>query len=82
MKKNEIAILIIIVGLVGMATYFLVNSFASGLVAKDAKVDIVDKISTTLAEPDKAVFSKDNVNPTIKIKVGDQSGTQPFNGSQ
>ena len=85
MKKNEIALLILIVGVVGIASYFIVGSLASGLSVKPVEVDTADPIATSLADMEELnnrIFVKDSYNPTIKIKIGDQANEQPFNATQ
>lgn len=88
MKKNEIALLVLIVGIVGLASYFIVKAVVGG---GDPKVESVEKatvLSGTVIPAgastalNKDVFSEANYNPTIKIRIGDQSNEQPFNASQ
>lgn len=82
MKKNEIALLILIVGVVGLITYFALNSALAGLKPKPVSVDTADPISETLVAPNKDVFKEGAFNPTVKVNIGDQSNEQPFNAAQ
>ena len=79
MKKNEIALLLVIAGIVGLISYFTVNSIVGGGKPKSVEVEKVEQISSTIDEPNKAVFgSTDAFNPTVKIIIGDQSNQDPF----
>lgn len=81
MKKNEIALLLVIVGIVAMATYFIANSMlSSGGKPKTVKVKTAQLISPTVTQPNQAVFMDGAYNPTVKAKIGDQANQQPFNG--
>lgn len=84
MKKNEIALLILIVGGVGLITYFSLNSLLSGLKVKPVEVSIVEPINSTLTDMEllkKSVFVEGAYNPTIKVNIGNQANQQPFNSA-
>lgn len=78
MKRNEIALLVLIVGVVALAAYFTVKSIIGGGDPKAITIDKAESISSTLAEPAKNIFNENAYNPTIKIKIGDQSNQGPF----
>ncbi len=81
MKRNEIALLIVIVGISALSSYFLINSIVqSNGSQKPVNVKVAAPISTVVTQPNPAVFNKEALNPTIKVKIGDQANNQPFNG--
>ncbi len=82
MKKNEIALLVLIVGIVSLASYFLVKTLIGGSEPKAESVESVVEIRSGLTERNKDIFAEGNYNPTIKIRIGDQSNQQPFNAAQ
>lgn len=85
MKRNEIALLILIVGVVGLITYFALNSLLAGMSPKSVDVEVADPISSTLIDMEslnKNLFVEGAYNPTIKVTIGDQANQQPFNGIQ
>lgn len=82
MKKTDLALLILIVGIVGLITYYLLNMFLGDKELKAIKVDKATKIETSLVPPSDKVFVNDAYNPTIKVKIGDQANQQPFNPAQ
>jgi|JI10StandDraft_1071094.scaffolds.fasta_scaffold03714_19 hypothetical protein len=82
MKKNEIALLVLIVGIVALGSYFLVKSFVADATPKSVSVDVAKELSSTVIAPNKDIFAEGNYNPTIKIKIGDQTNQQIFNNAQ
>ena len=82
MKKDEIALLVLIVGIVALGSYFLVKSFVADATPKSVSVDVAKELSSTVIAHDKDIFAEGNYNPTIKIKIGDQTNQQIFNNAQ
>lgn len=85
MKRNEIALLVLIVGIVGLITYFILNSLLSNLAPKPVELDVATPISSSLIDMEslnKSLFVEGAYNPTIKVTIGDQGNQQPFNGTQ
>ncbi len=78
MKQKDIALIIIVVFVTGVASFFL-----SGLLFKSnnlqEKVDTVAPISADLKQPDEKYFNSDSINPTQLIRIGDNTNNQPFN---
>lgn len=82
MKKNEIALLILIVSLVALATYFLFNTLLGSAATKPVDVEVVEAFTTQVESPAESVFNSNAINPTVKVTVGEQSGQQPFTINQ
>lgn len=78
MKKNEIALILVVVGVVVIATYAVFNSLFGQSALSPVKVDTTTAISSTVTEPDGAVFNKDAINPAVSVTIGEQSNQQPF----
>lgn len=80
MKRNEIALILIIVGIVVMATYAIFNTLFGQAALSPVSVRTTTEIASTLdgVEPDAAVFNKDAINPAVNVTIGDQSNQQPF----
>lgn len=79
MKKNEIALLILIISISGLAAFFVGNSLFGGKVSKPVEVDTATPISADVISPSSSVFNDNAINPTVPIKIGAGSGTTPFN---
>jgi hypothetical protein len=81
MKRNDIALLIVIVGLSALAAYFIGQSLLGSARPKAVDVDSVIRLSQDVPEPSPAIFQEKSYNPTIKVKIGDQANQQPFNAA-
>lgn len=78
MKQKDIALIIIVVFITGVASFFL-----SGLLFKtnnlSEKVETTQAISADFKTPDSKYFNPDAINPTQLIRIGDNNNNQPFN---
>lgn len=82
MKKNEVALIILIISVVAVATYFIIDAIIGKAAAQPVNVERAEVFSTQVVQPSDEIFNKDAINPTVKVKIGDQSGQQPFTISQ
>lgn len=80
MKKNDIALLILIASISLVASFLLVKAFFGEPQATQTKVEKVEAISATIDKPPVNVFNIDAINPTVIIQIGDPSNQQPFGG--
>ena len=78
MKKSDIAVLILIVGISLIVTYFVGQAILGNTGQKQATVEVTDAISSDVKAPDSSIFNKDAINPTVSIKVSGSNNTQPF----
>ena len=78
MKKNEIALLILIVAIsIGIA-YAIGQSIFGKATTKPVQVETVNAISADIEQPSESVFNQNGINPTVPVKIGDPSNQQPF----
>lgn len=78
MKRNDIALIILIVSIALVASYFTLRAVIGDPSKQEAKVEVVEPISAGLTKPSPTIFNKDAINPTIVIQIGDPSNQQPF----
>lgn len=78
MKKSEYALIVLVFGIVAFSTFILVNTFFGSSSLKPVDVEKAERIETSLVEPSTSVFTDGAINPTVKVKIGDPSGQQPF----
>lgn len=78
MKKNDIAVLILIASISLVVSFLLVKTLFGEPASMQTKAESVEAISATLQEPPVKVFNKDAINPTVIIQIGDPSNQQPF----
>ena len=75
MKKGDIAMIILIATLSVMSAFFIANSMPILQVSiKGEKVKTVEKITSTVDQPDETIFNKTKINPTVETVIG---GTTP-----
>lgn len=80
MKKNDLALLILIASIALVISFLLVKTIFGEAQADQTKVEKVEPISATLAKPPASVFNNDAINPTVVIQIGDPANQQPFGG--
>lgn len=70
MKKSDMATIITIALLsVGMA-YFVADALIGRPSGGNVKVKTVDEINADVMDPDRTVFNKDAINPTVEVIIG------------
>lgn len=81
MKKNDIALIVLIVSVSLVATYFLAKAILGEPQSDTVKAEVVEPISATLVEPTSDIFNKNAINPTVDIEIGNSANKQPFGGN-
>jgi hypothetical protein len=80
MKQKDLPIIIIVVFISAVLSFFVSKAlFASGS-SHQQQVDIAQSISATFPAPDATYFNSSAVDPTQLIQVGTNNNTNPFNG--
>lgn len=78
MKKNEIALLVLIVAVsIGIA-YAIGQSIFGKATSKPVEVETAKAISADVEYPSEAIFNEYAINPTVPVRIGDPSNQQPF----
>lgn len=80
MKRNDIALLILIVSLTLVISFLIVKSVFGEPQNQATKVEKVEPISSQIVQPSSSIFNKNAINPTVVIQIGNPANTQPFNG--
>ena len=78
MNKNQIAVLILVVALVGGIGYVLGNALLGNKVLKPVTVKTAVPISAEIVAPDTTVFTDTAINPTVKISIGGSNNSNPI----
>jgi hypothetical protein len=78
MRKNDIALLVLIVSITLVISFFVVKALFGEPQKQAAKVEKVDEISSSILQPSKSIFNKDAINPTIVIQIGSPENQTPF----
>ena len=69
MKKTDIAMIILIASLSIVAAFFITNSLFGGSDPEPVKVKTIEKINTTVAEPDPTIFNNEAINPAVEVQI-------------
>lgn len=77
MKKSDIAMIILIISISVLVSYFVVKGLLGGSANQAVKVKTTESISSTLDEPDPAVFNSNAINPTVEVTIGGGSSDTP-----
>lgn len=78
MKQKDIAIIVVVVFVSGILSYFISNAVFASPDKLQTEVEVVEPITADFPEPDTRYFSPNSINPTQTITIGDGQNQQPF----
>ena len=81
MKQQDVALILVIAFVSGIASFFLSGLLFSGG-GKEQTVSKVDNITTEFTLPNEKYINRDSINPAPAITIGDSNNNNPFNGNQ
>ncbi len=79
MKKNDFAALILIASVSLLIAWFTASAVIGEPKKSAQKVKTVETIVGTTENPDKKIFNKNAINPTVESAIGKSSDSLPFN---
>lgn len=82
MKQKDIALIIVIVFISGVASFFISNALFATPDRREQKVEKVEAITADFPTPDNKYFNENSINPTQLIQIGESTNPNPFNGAQ
>jgi hypothetical protein len=82
MKQKDIALIIIIVFISGVVSFFVSNLLFASPDKRDQKVEKVEPITADFPTPDQKYFNENSIDPTQLIQIGESTNPNPFNGAQ
>lgn len=77
MKQKDIALIIIIVAISSLLSFFISNKFISSP-KHDEKAATVEPITADFKEPSKKYFNESSINPTQIIRIEGEQNPNPF----
>ncbi len=80
MKRNDIALLVLIVSLTLVISFLIVKAVFGEPEKQAVQVEKIDPISSQIVQPSGSIFNRDAINPTVVIQIGNPANQQPFNG--
>lgn len=78
MKKNDIALIVLIVSISLVVSYFIVKAIIGNPKGQQTTAEVVEPIKPDLVQPSNKIFNRDAINPTVVIQIGNPSNQQPF----
>lgn len=78
MKQKDIAMIVLVVGISGMLSYFMASRFIVPAKNRSTKVEVVGKINSNFTEPNQNYFNGNSINPTQTITIGEDGNPKPF----
>lgn len=81
MKQKDIALIIVIAAVSGIASFFISGKLFVTPSNRQQKVEVVDTINTTFEQPNSKYFNTQSNNPAETIQLGSGNNANPFNGN-
>jgi len=77
MKQQDVAILLVVVFVAGVLTFFVSSKFITPSNSK-LTAETVTPITTEFILPDAKNFNDQSINPTVRIEIAPNANPQPF----
>ncbi|MDZ7786544.1 MAG: hypothetical protein U5L95_05550 [Candidatus Saccharibacteria bacterium] len=78
MKKNDIALILVIVIVAGIFSFILANFVIAPSSERQAEVENVAPITSEFQRPDEKFFNEKSNNPTQEIRISEGGNEDPF----
>jgi hypothetical protein len=82
MKQKDIALIGIVVIVSAFISLFASKSLIASPKNRQQQVEVVQPITADFPKPDEHYFNRQAFDPTKQITIGQNTNTDPFNGSQ
>lgn len=82
MKQKDIALIIIIAAISGLASFFVSRLIFVSANNRQQKVEVVDTITADFPIPSSKYFNNNSIDPAQVIQVGNSNNSNPFKGAQ
>jgi len=81
MKQKDLPIIIAIVVISALVSYFLSNKLIVNPTSEVYTIPTVGQLNSSFTPPSDKYFNGQSVDPTQLIHIGNNSNTTPFNGT-
>lgn len=82
MKQKDIALIIIVAGISGFASFFISHLIFVSPTNRQQKAETVDTITADFPTPNNKYFNSNSIDPAQVIQVTNGNNPNPFNGAQ
>lgn len=69
MKKTDIAMIALIAITSVLIAFFVTRSLLGTSASEAVKVKTIEEISSTVEEPDPAIFNSEAINPAVEVQI-------------
>ena len=70
MKKTDIAMIVLIASVSVLIAFFVTKAIFGSASSENQKVQTIDRIDSSITDPDPAIFNKNAINPAVEVQVG------------
>lgn len=78
MRKKDLPVLILVIGISAILSYVLVGLFISTPKDRKQSVETTEVITASFTIPESTNFNTNSINPTKLIEIAPNSNDQPF----
>jgi hypothetical protein len=71
MKKNDLAIAVVVAVVVTLVAYFVLNGILGDPDRASETVEYIAPITSDLSRPNPEVFNAEAINPTVEVIIGE-----------
>lgn len=82
MKQQDIALVIMIVAIAGVLSFFVSNHLFASPKNRQQQVEVVQPITADFSKPDERYFNNQAFDPTQTITIGQNANPDPFSSQQ
>ena len=78
MKQKDVALIIVIVFVSGIISFFVSHLVFTAPKDRQQKVEVVQPITTDFTSPSNKYFNNNSIDPTQTIQIGQGTNPSPF----
>lgn len=69
MKKTDLAMIVLIAAVSVLAAFFITKAVLGEQATDEKKVQTIEKIDTTVTQPDPEIFNERAINPAVEVQI-------------
>ena len=77
-KSKDLTVLVILVGISALISYFASNALFSSKKSLSTKVELVDQVTSDFSYENKTYFTNNPLNPTKNITISQNNNQKPL----
>lgn len=82
MKQQDVAVIILIIAVAGMLSFFVSRQLFASPKDRQQQVEVVQPITADFPKPDERYFNDQAFDPTQPITIGGNANPDPFSSKQ